>query len=245
MNSGMYSALSGDINMMDKLDVTANNLANVNTVGFKRDRLYFSKALDAATQSLNNGAPTDNAIISQVGMFTDYSAGAMQKTDNTFHMALDGDGFFAVKTPQGIAYTRQGNFMRDKNGMLTTIDGYEVQGRGGGSISIPGGKVEVDASGKITVDGTAAASIDVVDFPKPYQLNKIGGAMFIPANPQVTPQPAAKTSVMQGYLENSNVNAIAEMMHIIESSRSFESCQRVIRSYDDMSGKAIQLGTPA
>lgn len=244
MNSGMYSALSGDINMMDKLDVTANNLANVNTAGFKRDRLYFSKTLDAATQSLNGGAPTDNPIIAQVGMFTDYSAGSMQKTDNAFHMALDGDGFFAVNTPNGVAYTRQGNFMRDKNGVLTTIDGYPVLGNGGSTISIAGGKVEVDATGKITVDGTAVGSVQVVDFPKPYQLTKTGNAMFVPANPQVTPQAAAKTTVMQGYLENSNVNAIAEMMQIIESSRSFESCQRVIRSYDDMAGKAIQLGMP-
>jgi flagellar basal-body rod protein FlgF len=245
MNSGMYSALSGDVNMMDKLDVVANNLANVNTVGFKKDRLYFSKALDTASQSLNGGALTDNAIISQTGMFTDYSAGSIQKTDNTFHMALDGDGFFAVKTPQGIAYTRQGNFIRDKNGMLTTIDGYPVQARGGGDISIPAGNVQVDATGKVMVDATAAGSIDVVDFPKPYQLNKINGTMFVPANSQVTPQAATKTSVMQGYLENSNVNAISEMMQIIDCSRSFESCQRVIKSYDDMSGKAIQLGAPA
>jgi flagellar basal-body rod protein FlgF len=243
MNSGMYSALSGDVNMMDKLDVVANNLANVNTVGFKKDNLYFSKMLDNASQSLTGGL-TDNAIISQSGVFTDYSAGSMQKTDNTFDMALDGEGFFAVKTPQGVAYTRQGNFKRDKNGMLTTIDGYEVLGKGGGSISIPGGKVEVDATGKITVDGTDTGTIDVVDFPKPYQLKKTSSAMFLPANAQVTPQAATKTTVRQGFVENANVNAIAEMMQIIECSRSFESCQRVIRSYDDMSGKAMQLGTP-
>jgi flagellar basal-body rod protein FlgF len=244
MNSGMYSALSGGVNLVDKLDVVANNLANVNTVGFKEDRLYFSKELDYASRSLNGGALTDNVVMSQPTVFTDYTAGAMQKTDNVFHMAIDGEGFFAVKTPQGTAYTRQGNFKRDKNGILTTIDGYQVLGRGGSSISIPGGKIEVDKTGKISVDGTASGSIDVVDFPKPYQLKKISGAMFLPANPQVTPQAAAKTSVLQGYLENSNVNAIAEMMQVIDCSRSFESCQRVIRSYDDMSAKAIQLGTP-
>ncbi len=244
MNSGMYSALSGGVNMVDKLDVVANNLANINTVGFKKDRLFFSKQLDSASQSLNSGAVTDNDILSQPTMFTDYTAGEMQKTENALNMAIDGEGFFAVKTPEGTAYTRQGNFKRDKNGMLTTLDGYEVLGSGGSSISIPGGNVEVDKTGKITVNGTAAGSINVVDFPKPYQLKKIGGAMFLPANPQVTPQINAKSSVLQGYLENSNVNAISEMMQVIDCSRSFESCQRVIRSYDDMSAKAIQLGSP-
>jgi flagellar basal-body rod protein FlgG len=102
--------------------------------------------------------------------------------------------------------------------------------------------VHINATGNITVDGTGVGSIDVVDFPKPYQLQKTGKAHFVPADPQAVPQSVPRVSVMQGYIEDSNVNAIAEMTHMIECNRSFESCQRVIRSYDEMAGKAIELG---
>ncbi len=246
MNSGMYSALSGDIDMLDKLNVVANNLANINTVGFKKDRVSFEKVLDnAGNMRGGNGVLTDDTIIARENVFTDFTAGPIKRTGNVFHMALDGDGFFAVSTPQGTAYTRQGNFQRDRNGRLTTIDGYEVQGRNGGPITIPGGTLQVDKSGNVMVDGTSVGNINIVDFQKPYQLQKAGKALFLPTNPQNTPQPVQNTSVLQGYIEDSNVNAIAEMTQIIDCNRGFESCQRAIRSYDDMAGQAIQLGKPA
>lgn len=243
MNSGMYSALSGNVNMMEKLNVVANNLANVGTVGFKKDRLFFEKVLDSV-----NGQPqpveglSDETIISQVRMFTDYGTGPIKQTGNSLHMAIDGEGFFVVSTPEGNAYTRQGNFRRDEDGRLTTIDGNPVLGRGGAPITIPGGKVEIDAAGNITVDGTNSGSINVVDFPKPYQFRKTGSALFVPEDPAAVPQSVARPSVMQGFIEDSNVNAISEMTQMIECSRSYESCQRVIRSYDEMAGKAIELG---
>jgi flagellar basal-body rod protein FlgF len=243
MNSGMYAALSGNLNMQDKLDVIANNLANVNTVGFKRDRAYFEKVLDSVNKPSSNGQyVTDEPIQSAFRVYTDFTSGPAKLTGNTFNVALDGDGFFAVNTPQGVAYTRQGNFLRDKDGKLTTVDGYEVLGKGGSPITVNGGKVDIAASGDIFVEGTKTASLDVVDFPKPYQMKKIGKALFMQVNPQTVPVPAQKTSVMQGYVEDSNVSAIVEMVQMLESSRSFESCQRVVRSYDDMSGKAIELG---
>ena len=243
MNSGMYAALSGNLNMLEKLNVVANNLANANTVGFKKDRVYFERVLDSVnnpTPGSQNGA--DAPIQSLVRTFTDFSNGPIKQTGGTFHVAIDGDGFFAVNTPEGVAYTRQGNFQRDKNGKLTTIEGYEVRGKGGGSLTVAGGKVNIDSGGNIFVDGEMTASLEVVDFPKPYQLQKIGKAMFLPTDPQVVPQPVQKPSVIQGHLEDSNVSAIAEMTQVIESSRSFESCQRAVRSYDDMSAKAIELG---
>ncbi len=246
MNSGMYSALSGDIDMLDKLNVVANNLANINTVGFKKDRVAFEKVLDNANNlTAGNGGLTDAPIIARETVFTDFTTGPIKQTGNVFHVALDGDGFFAVNTPQGVAYTRQGNFQRDKNGRLTTIDGYEVLGKGGAPISIPGGTVDVDKSGNVSVDGTIVGAINVVDFQKPYQLQKATRALFSPINPQDTPQQALKTTVLQGYIEDSNVNAIMEMTQIIDCNRGFESCQRAIRTYDDMTGQAIQLGKPA
>jgi flagellar basal-body rod protein FlgG len=243
MNSGMYAALSCNLNMMEKLNVIANNLANFNTVGFKKDRAYFEKVLDTVnnpSQASQNGAAIP--IQSSIRTFTDYSNGSIKQTGGTFHVALDGDGFFAVNTPQGVAYTRQGNFQRDKDGKLTTIEGYEVRGRGGAALTVAGNQVKIDSGGNIYVDGTLTTGLEVVDFPKPYDLQKIGNAMFVPADPQIVPQPVQKPSVLQGHLEESNVSAITEMTVLIETSRSFESCQRAVRSYDDMSGKAIELG---
>jgi flagellar basal-body rod protein FlgF len=243
MNSGMYAALSGNMNMMEKLNVVSNNLANVNTVGYKKDRAYFEKILDSVNNPTPNGQNgTDAPIESVVRVYTDFSTGALKQTGATFHVAIEGDGFFAVNTPQGTAYTRQGNFQRNSAGKLTTIDGYEVLGKGGTPVTVTGGKVEIDSGGNIFVDGTKTGALEVVDFPKPYQLQKIGKTLFLPANPQVVPQSVQKPAVAQGFVEESNVSAIEEMMQLLDSSRNFESCQKVVRSYDDMSGKAIELG---
>ncbi len=243
MNSGMYAALTGNINMMEKLNVVSNNLANVNTVGYKKDRAQFERVLDSVNNPTSNGQnAADAPVQSVVSVYTDYSIGPIKHTGGTFHVAIDGDGFFAVNTPQGTAYTRQGNFQRDKDGKLTTLDGFEVRGKGGSPLTVSGGKVDIDSEGKVFIDGAMTASLEVVDFPKPYQLQKIGKTLFLPADPKVVPQSVQKPSVMQGHVEDSNVSAIVEMTQIIESSRSFESCQRVVRSYDDMSGKAIELG---
>jgi flagellar basal-body rod protein FlgG len=172
----------------------------------------------------------------------DYSSGPVSTTGNTFDLALDGEGFFVVNTPNGKAYTRQGNFRVDSSGTLVTVDGYEVMGQGG-PVSIKGGTVSFSAEGKIFVEGVETGAIQVVDFAKPYELRKIGQGLLVPNDPAVTSQPAPKTSVMQGRLEGSNVSAVAEMVQLIETSRFFEACQKVIQNYDAMTGKAVnELG---
>lgn len=237
MNSGLYAALSGNLAAMRRLDVISNNLANANTAGFKGDRLQFESVLASSkSQSQAAASPNDSPVFSSEIFFTDYSPGPLKQTGNTLDVALDGDGFFVVNTPQGRAYTRQGNFRMDSAGRLVTSEGYEVQG--GGPITINGGRVDIDAKGAILVDGTPAGTLDIVDFQKPYALQKLGEGLFIPANPQETPVNVTTTTVQQGTLEGSNVNVVAEMVRMIETTRYFESCQKVVRSYDDITGKA-------
>lgn len=239
MNSGMYAALSGNITALQKLDVQANNLANLNTPGFKRDRLVFGNILASVNNPTQAGAPlTDTPVLATVTQATDHSSGSISQTGNTFDMALDGDGFFAVNTPNGKAYTRQGNFHQDSSGRLVTGDGYEVLG-GGGPIVINGGRLDIDHEGKVLVDGQQVAVLDVVDFQKPYRLQKAASALFVQTPGDPPPQPARNTRVMQGSLENSNVNPILEMVQLIETSRYFESCSKAVKSYDDMTGKAM------
>jgi flagellar basal-body rod protein FlgG len=211
----------------------------MNTVGFKKDRLIFDTMLNSAKNPTQTaGTVTDAPVLSDGIVDTDYSAGPLKPTSNPLDLALDGSGFFVVKTPQGKAYTRQGNFHLDSNGNVVTADGYEVQA-GGGPVIIKGGKVDINGKGEVSVDGQQVATLSLVDFPKPYQLQKIGSAMFVPSDPQITGQPATGTNVKQGTLEESNVQPLAEMANLIETTRSYESCVKTIQSFDAMANKAV------
>ena len=230
MNSGMYAALSGNLSAMRRLDVISNNLANASTPGFKADQIQFESLL------ANVKNPSPDPVLSSERFSTDFSSGSLQKSDNTLDLALDGDGFFVVSTPQGPAYTRQGNFHRGAGGRLVNGDGYEVQGQGG-PVSVAGGRVDVGAGGVVTLDGVPSGTLLKVDFPKPYALTKSGGGLFVPTDPQSATTPSS-AEVKQGYLETSNVKVIVEMARMIETSRYFESCAKAVKTYDDMTAKA-------
>jgi flagellar basal-body rod protein FlgF len=238
MNSGMYSALSGSLTAMKRLDIISNNLANVNTPGFKKDKMLFESMLAGETNppAVPQGSTAD-PILQKDSVFIDYSAGSVAQTGNALDVAIDGDGFFVVSTPNGPAYTRQGNFRISSDGTLVTSDGYPIMGDGG-PIVISGGTVDIDRNGQITVDSTPAGTINLVDFQKPYKLTKTGSALFVPTDPQ-TKTEAATGNVRQGHLEGSNVETITEMVQMIETSRYFDTCQRVIRGFDDMAAKAV------
>jgi flagellar basal-body rod protein FlgF len=242
MNSGMYAALSGNIASQQRLEVLTNNLANVNTAGFKRDRMMFESVMAAVKNtSPAAGILTEAPVMSTVSFATDYTAGPVKQTGNNLDIALDGEGFFVVNTPQGRAYTRQGNFHLD-GGKMVTADGSEVLGNGG-PITINGGKVEIDGKGGVFVDGNRVAALEIVDFPKPYPLRKAGSALFVPDGSGGAEQPVRNMTVRQGFLEESNVNPILEMAQLIETSRYYESCVKAVRSYDEMAAKAAnELG---
>lgn len=238
MNSGMYAAVSGNLAAMRRLDTISNNLANVNTVGFKKDKMSFEGLLASTTNppAVPPGKTAD-PILQKENMYIDFSAGPVSQTGNTLDVALDGDGFFTVSTPEGPAYTRQGNFRLSADGLLVTADGYPVMGQGG-EIRLKGGQVEIGENGVIAVDGAQVATLAVVDFGKPYSLTKKGSTLLVPVDPQATPQ-ASKARVQQGHLEGSNVETMYEMAQMIETTRYFEACQKVIRGYDDMAAKAV------
>lgn len=237
MNSGMYSALSGNIAAMKRLDIISNNLANVNTPGFKKEQMSFESMLaGSATPPAVPQASTADPILQRENVYIDYGAGPVSQTGNSLDLAIDGDGFFVVQTPSGQAYTRQGNFRLAADGTLITADGMPLVGQGG-PIRVQGGVVEIDSKGVVTVDGTPSGSISIVDFPKPYALTKADGARFVPADGQAVPQ-AASGSIRQGSLEGSNVNTISEMVQMIETNRYFEACSKVVKGFDDLAAKA-------
>ena len=238
MNSGLYPALSGNIAAMKRMDIISNNLANINTPGYKKDKMLFESMLSGAANppAVPQGATAD-PILQKDNVYVDYGSGPVTQSGNQLDLAINGDGFFVVQTPEGPAYTRQGNFHLGADGTLVTSDGFPVMGQSG-PIRVQGGLVEIDSKGLVTVDGESTGTISVVDFPKPYNLKKTSSAQFQPVDPQVTPQ-AATGSINQGQLEGSNVDSISEMVQMIETSRYFDSCQRAIKGFDDMAGKAI------
>ncbi|HEY4743940.1 MAG TPA: flagellar basal-body rod protein FlgF [Desulfuromonadaceae bacterium] len=237
MNSGMYSALSGNITAMKRLEVISNNLANANTPGFKKDKMSFESMLNVPENrpAVPDGTTAD-PLLQKNSVYVDYSPGPVAQTGNPLDLAINGDGFFVVNTPNGPAYTRQGNFRMSVDGTLETVDGYPVMGQAG-PIKIQGSKVAIDGQGVVNVDGVPAGTITVVDFPKPYNLIKGEGTLFTPANPQAAPQ-AATAAIRQGHLEGSNVETIGEMVRMIETNRYFEACSKVVQGYDAMASKA-------
>jgi flagellar basal-body rod protein FlgG len=249
MNSGIYPAVSGSLAAMRKLDVISNNLANINTPGYKRDKMSFEGVLaGAVSPPAVPQSMTADPILQKENIYIDHTSGPTSQSGNPLDIALDGDGFFAVTTPEGTAYTRQGNFRTSADGTLVTMEGYPVQGverdkKGAAApIKIKGNRVEVDSKGNVRVDDTPAGTISVVDFKKPYALIKSGTALFVPSDPQMKPQPG-KAQVQQGFSEGSNVDSISEMVQMIDTNRYFEACSKVIKGFDDIAAKSVnELG---
>jgi flagellar basal-body rod protein FlgG len=239
MLRGLYTAASGMMAQMTRQGIVANNLANATTPGYKQDiatqgffqRLFLSR-LDPA------GASPLGALGSSAGAVSahaDFAQGALSDTGGELDLALTGDGFFAVQTPDGLQVTRNGAFGRDAEGRLTTTDGALVLGVDG-PLTLPPGRVRVEGDGAISVDGQPAGRLQIVRF-EADQLDKVGAGRFAP-RAGAAPQPAT-AAVNQGFLEASNVDLTRAVTDMMAASRSYEANQRMLQIQDDLLGKAV------
>ncbi len=244
-------AASGGLAYEKRLQIISNNLANANTTGFKMDQGYFriQDPSDPSGQTFMNPWEMGNTQAQdfwmQFNMYTDFSNGGLKHTGSDFDLALVGDGFFCIKTPDGVRYTRNGNFTLNSEGVLVTDRGYPVLGKSG-EIIVQSKEdphkykqLAVDYEGNVNVDGQTVGSLRLADFPQPYRLKKVGDTLFEPEDSSVAETPADKITVSQGFLEMSNVDAIKMMTEMIEVLRGYESYQKVIRSVDEANAKAI------
>ncbi len=223
----MYTNLSGQIAAFKNLEIISNNLANMNTTGYKAERALFEKTLqnqDAVlTTSLRkdirlpNNQFTENFTAIK-GTFTDLTPGNLENTGNPLDAGVNGKGFFVVQTPQGERYTKAGSFSIDAQGRLVTQSGHPVQGSGG-DISIGAGLVTIAGDGTVNVDGKSAGKLRIVELD-PSQTTREAGQLFA-ASGGVTDVEAP--IVVGGALESSNVNAVRELADMILTSRLFES----------------------
>jgi flagellar basal-body rod protein FlgF len=258
MPSGLYIAASGMNATLSQQDVIANNLANVSTVGFKQNRAVdlafptylISRLNDQQVKTMDGTADLRTNIglmgggVATQNITTDYAQGAHIETQNPLDLAINGSNFFTVMTPNGkTLLTRDGGFNLDNNGRLVTKDGLPVMGHNG-EIFIDGSQVAIDQEGNISVDSKPLDQLLIVKAQDQTQLTKVGHSLFL-ASPQAKIDKAPDDiQVQQGFLEQSNVNSMSEMVNMIDNYRSYELNSRIISTYDHvMSEASSEIGT--
>jgi flagellar basal-body rod protein FlgF len=250
MNRAIYPILSGALAQERQMQVFANNMANVNTPGFKQDGQGFKSVMaraQAAVPAFAHSAgfgqqigvtptgPAERVFAAPSGVHTSFEAGRLRITGNPLDTAIQGSGFFEIKTPQGVRYTRSGMFSLDSQRRLVTNLGYPVMGTKG-EIKIPPGTVQVSAQGGIDVDGRSVGTLKVMDFPPDHMPQKHFEGLFA----SDSAQPAKNPQIQGGHIEESNVNSIGEMVKMIQGMRSYESSQKLIQTLDHMAEVSIQ-----
>jgi flagellar basal-body rod protein FlgF len=235
MSDGIYTALSGALAQEKALAVVANNVANTGTAGFQADKVVFGEMM---AKSQAGTRPQSLHYVGIDSTSRDVQAGGLQQTGNSLDVALQGDGYFAVRTSAGERYTRAGSFVTDSEGVLRTHSGLPVLGEAG-KPSAPGTEltlptnakeVRIAPDGKIDADGQTIGKLKIVRFEGVDALAKEGITLLAP-NAGATPVAAEDTTVTQGFLESANVNAVAGMNELITVSRSFEAFQKVIETF--------------
>uniref|UniRef100_A0A832LUN1 Flagellar basal-body rod protein FlgF n=1 Tax=Caldimicrobium thiodismutans TaxID=1653476 RepID=A0A832LUN1_9BACT len=240
---GLVEALEAAQLLERKFTASANNLANLDTPGFKADGLAFREVL------MKKIGPRYKKAFKETVPYLDSQQGFLEPTHNPLHFSIVGEGFFKVQTPKGIAYTRAGNFTLDAERRLVTSQGYPVLANGAPVVLDPGMaaeglvtmdnlKLRVSPDGLLSIDGTEIARLDVVTFDDLSKLKKIGENLYISEGAQEAM--AINYEIRQGFVEKSNVNPIKEMVNLIEIQRTFESVQRSIRGLDEATEKLIE-----
>jgi flagellar basal body rod protein FlgG len=231
------SAASGMRARMESLEMLANNLANVETGGFKADREFFSVYTgdDATADPLTGDMPLQPLVQSH---WTDLTQGNLLNTANPLDLAIDGDGLFALQTKDGVRYTRNGNFRIGAAGLLTATDGSPVLAQGGSTIQLqPGLPVAVLPDGTVQQGGQIVGQLDIATFDH-ASLNKLGTNYFVPVE-GAKPKPATG-AVLQGKLEQSNVGAAESSVRLIAIMRQFEMLQKAMNIGNELNRKAIE-----
>jgi flagellar basal-body rod protein FlgF len=250
MERGSYTAASGGLYQLRKLDLISNNLANVNTPGYKKqliigEKQNFDETFAKLFESKDPYAKGDHDRaqgVSHIRTITDFSVGPIRNTSNPLDVALQNEkDFFVVNTPQGPQYTRAGNFSLNSEGVLITADGLPVSGDGG-EITIQGTNVTISPSGVITAGRVNVGRLQVVRIENSQDLERVGSSRFTVRQGGSQPAPV-ETEVVPQALEMSNVTVINSMVDMISTNRAFEMYAKVAQTVDGMNQSAItQVG---
>ncbi len=251
MNGGSYIALSGILAEERRLSVITNNISNVNTIGYKSSGDNFAEFLSPkALSASNSGADkplADKAYPITLNTYVDMSQGPLKKTGNRFDLAIKGNGYFVVQTPSGIKYTRNGAFSLNRAGELVTQQGFPVLNTDKKTIFLNerGSNVTISDSGAINITDPStnnefySGSILTVNFKNPENLSKYGDTLFSATKNSGAPVQDENPDMLQGYVEESNVNEIKGMVQMINVSETYNNMVQVLKSYSQVNNTAI------
>lgn len=252
---GIYTMVTRGRVLERQMEAISNNLANVDTVGYKQDQPTFAsifiQSMGVARESdeeifTNNEhlAPytgVGNFFVTMDDMGKNFSQGRVVQTGNDLDFALvNRDGFFSVETPQGERFTRAGTFRLNTENNLVSTEGFLVNGKEG-PLVLEGNKVEVSEDGSVIVDGERIGGIKIVTFPFPERLQKMGNSLFAPVDAENNPRILENVQLIQGSVESSNVDPVKEMVQMIQVNRAYMSMQRTLAVADEMNKGAISL----
>jgi len=232
MKQGLENASKAMRNKLQNIQIVANNLANVNTTGFKKG-LAFSDVLDQESANIRKEV-------------TDFSEGVFMETNSPLHAAISGRAFFAIKTPEGNHLTRNGDFIIDKQGFLASREGYRVLGQNG-EINLleeltDNPDISITKNGEIKSGDNILTKLKIMQVDDELKLRKASGQRFYTDDKQYTHAAEKDYEIHHGYLESSNTNAIVEMQSMIQLQKDFEASQKMITTIDTILGQVKEMG---
>jgi flagellar basal-body rod protein FlgF len=240
MQSALYVALSAQVALEKRLNTVANNVANVNTGGFRADEVKFEEVLSTTAKEAVSFASSGENFISR-------RAGPMNKTDNPLDVAIQGDGWLAFNAPNGVAYTRDGRMKMSENGDLQTLNGYPVLDAGGAPIALDprGGTPTITRDGAILQGDNQVGQLGLFTLGSNSKLTRFGNSGVFSSQPGAPVEDFNSHGLQQGYSEGSNVNPILEMTKMIAVQRSFESAATTIQESESSLMNAIRTLGPS
>jgi flagellar basal body rod protein FlgG len=238
--SSSTEAISGAMDVHFSLqEMHARNVANIDTPGFKR---VLARVGTESAEAGESGSDVPGIL----GIQLDMAQGPLRHTSNALDLAVQGDGFFTIDSKTGLRYTRNGSFTLDANRLLITQNGDRVLGEGNTHIQIPenASAVRVDKFGNLTVDGQSVAKLMITRFENPDQLRQVGNCLYDGANATplqgVAGDASGQFQMHQGFLEQSNVNPVGELVNMLASFREYEACARSLKSLEQTASRLYQ-----
>ncbi|MEI2385825.1 flagellar basal-body rod protein FlgF [Breoghania sp. JC706] len=235
MQSSLYVSLSSQVALARRLDTVARNVANMSTVGYRADEVKFSEVLSKKGPDAISFANGGEVYISR-------QHGGLTRTDNPLDIAIDGDGWLAIRTGAGIAYTRDGRMQMGTDGMLRTVNDYPVLDSGGLPVMLDpeAGAPTIAADGAVHQGENRVGTIGLFKIADDAKLARLDNSAVIPDQPATPVMEFTHDGIVQGYTEGSNVNPIREMTKMIELTRTFDSISKMIDSGAENQQKAIR-----
>ena len=237
MENSLYIGLSKQVVLKENMDIIAQNVANVNTPGYRAQNMVFSEYISDPRHM-----DEDMSLVLDYGQYQMTDPGSMKETGNPLDIALIGNGFLGIQTPGGeIQYTRAGNLTQDQDGIVRTARGMAVMDEGGREITIPNNakEISIDKKGVISTDQGEIGKLMIMEFANTQELDPAGNGLY---RTDAAPIPSEKTAVNQGYLEGSNVQSVVEMTRMIDVLREYQAVQNMMQSeHDRMKGANQRL----